>query len=211
MTNDEHNIDKWGGDENGMLGCSYCPAAFTNGTRRQAHIEVMHRGKYSGPSEGMLQMARIRPELAPSLGIDPEILHTPHNLGEMRDYWHAGDTLEEQQKPKYQEALNTHPVHSAVINAVSDIRMMEANALSNASSSGLQDEIRNHRQLAEQHLNQYAHGIVNGVSIASPATHLDNALHSMDRIAQFTDNYDHWNDVIGHHEAAISRAGYLDY
>jgi hypothetical protein len=81
---DEYEYDEWGGHKNITsddgyeeapgLGCpeKSCKAGFFTMDARTAHIQTMHPEHSAAPTNDMISLAQLRPELAPNMGLHSE-------------------------------------------------------------------------------------------------------------------------------------------
>jgi hypothetical protein len=179
---DEHGGHKPIENSNGstsipILGCGSpgCKAAFFKPEARTLHIRATHPHMNSGPSEGMIQLARIRPELAKAFGMSDEEVNAPMNVQEFNHQQHIADVVDHQKKNWH--LVTSHPIFQNVhaINA-------EANML--GAAMGQNDygpeEVREMRDKVNQHLMQWAAGNVLGKSVEEPWRHIQKARSALE-------------------------------
>jgi hypothetical protein len=190
---EEYEYDQYGGhadikNENGsisvpMLGCHKCPAAFYTPQARTAHIATLHPGENSGPSPDMIALARVRPELAESLGMTKEEAFAPQNVHEFNQQQKALKIGAEQ--ASRQGELQRHPVYRPLTEALSSVSGLKAAALATAPKE-LHDDIRETADIAHQHLLQFGYHHAIGKSISDSHTHVFGAEQAMHRLVGYT-------------------------
>lgn len=192
---ENYEFDEWGGHKriplpNGgervpMFGCAGgCPARFFTNDARMAHIQTMHPGVHSGPTEDMIQLARIRPELAESFGIRQEDLYKPSNMRELMEEDRIKKVLDRQSTSG---GYSHHPVYGPIVAAKSHARMLEAKALGVVNERGAQ-EVRDMTHRIHAHLDQAGHGYATGISIDDPDEHLMKSHRLMGELSDMTDD-----------------------
>jgi hypothetical protein len=221
MSEENYEFDEYGGhksiektDADGkksygipMLGCGTCPASFFKMDARKAHIETMHPTENSGPSEDMIRMARVNPQVGEALGISQEEARAPINVEEFQQHQRISDVVAHQSANT--DRVNNHPIMRPFEETMSHVRMMEAAALSN-SSQQYHEDIRDHTRMVHEHLLQYAHAAAGNGSVLKPNQHLNTAHDHMDELADYTGNYDYHDGENSEHIAKIVDAAYPD-
>lgn len=187
-------MDEWGGEKakpgfmNGF-GCVSpgCKATFTRADRRKAHIEMMHPHENSGPSPDMVQMARIRPELAEAMGMTQEEVHAPQNVHELEWQQERQARIEHvsRKQAEGENELKVHPVYRPLVAALSHISTLRARALA-TEPEYRHEAVRQTADLAHVHLTQFAHGVSHGSSVDDPMHHLDEGIGHMHQLVAMT-------------------------
>lgn len=187
-----------------ILGCSdyNCPARFYTAPARKAHIEVMHPGQNSGPTEEMIRLGRMHPDIAKNLGISEDELRAPINVHEFNERQQLADTVEEQRNSS--DKLQNHPIFGPIVQALSHGRNLEANAL-NKSSLADSPEIRRHYQSAHEHLLQFGYGHAIGKSLLDPVRHLQEADY---HLAELSDHAGTDPDIARNHINRLHQIAY---
>jgi hypothetical protein len=214
-------MDEWGGEKakpgfmNGF-GCVSpgCKATFTRADRRKAHIEMLHPHENSGPSSDMVQMARIRPELAEAMGMTQEEVHAPQNVRELEWQQNRQARIEEvsRKQDENENELKIHPVYRPLVAALSHISTLRARALA-TEPEYRHDNVREVSDLAHVHLTQFAHGVSHGASVDDPMHHLEEGMshmHHLNRMTQsgMTHKDDSESQAIHQHEVNLYEKGW---
>jgi hypothetical protein len=199
MANEDFEMDEWGGEKPkpgyiNMLGCASpgCKATFSKANRRTAHIEMMHPGENSGPSPDMIQLARIRPEMAKSLGMTEEEAFAPQNIHEFNQQQRDLDTAATQRDNEH--VLRSHPIFRPLSAALSHVASLQASALATAPRER-HDRIREQGSLAHEHLLQFGYAQAIGRSVHDEYSHFEAAGDHLDNLdAEAQHGMTHWDD-----------------
>jgi hypothetical protein len=208
---ENYEYDEWGGhkpqvDENGNgeypgLGCISpgCKAGFFTPQARTAHIATMHPTENSGPSPEMIFLARIRPEIAPKMGMTPEEAQAPMNVHEMEEEARANKVMSEQNMQMGE--IHSHPLHQMSMDMLSDVRMAGAEARQNTQRVTQDQEIKDDEDAVNHHVRQFVAGFAINKSIYAPHTHMQNAEYHISQILRHlpNDRFDDHENRIYHH------------
>lgn len=183
---DEHggelpHIDDRGRTSIPGLGCASpgCRAGFYSVEARTAHIKTLHPGVYSGPSEDMVGIANIRPELAPSLGV--KVDDHEEGLGEHI----PNDARSLEKDAPLRLSGNTNSYQNLVHGMKSHINEAHAAILQNGIDNKGIKTLAKHVDLAHTHLDNAAR--------LGPSTertsHISGAHEAIDNIADISENW----------------------
>jgi hypothetical protein len=206
-TDKEYEFDEFGGHKpidkgNGrtsmpMFACAGgCPARFFTNDARVAHIKTMHPTANSGPTEEMIQLARIRPELAESFGIDKDQLHQPMNVREFEEQNRISDVLAHQNK--HYDKITSHPSWRHFQVLMSDVRMLHAAGMANSSREYTKNRLDEHMDEINTHGTQFVAGVAMGKSVHSPEWHLRQMDDSLDSMLDYVpeEQYKHHDGIV---------------
>ena len=203
MAEQQYEHDEWGGhkeikgsriNEDGikvnftklrMFGCAGgCPASFYTNDARVAHIKAMHPGVHSGPTEDMIQLARIQPDLAESFGIDRDQLYEPMNVEEFKEQDRIQGIMNFHEKNAHK--ISSHPAWVHYQGLMSSARMLEATQRANATRDWEFENLDTSMERIHAHAHQFVAGLATGQSVRDPRTHahelsdeLDNVLNGL--------------------------------
>lgn len=208
-TNKEYEFDEFGGHkerkEGGTtylrgFGCAGgCPAMFYTNEARVAHIKTMHPGVSSGPTPDMIHLARIRPELAKSFGIDHDQLWAPMNVQEFQEEERMKDVMHFHEKNR--DKITSHPAWRHFQDLMSNVRMLHAAGMANSSSERTKNNLDEEMDHIRNHGEQFVAGIATGKSVYGPDRHMQIVDDSLDTMLNYVPE-----EQYAHHDKQVSNS-----